>query len=180
MQDFRFVEKKKQDKRHIVITGAIGSGKSTLLRKLRGKISSKDSIPGLITWNEPGKAVYMRRIEEDESVMIGEYDPQGLSKRNRMRPVPDGFNKYGVSLLDDFINDKSEWVTIDEIGFLEGSCQPYINKLNELFEQKRVIAVVRKQDIKHINDIIQRADAFVIDMDESEYILNIPYKKLEE
>lgn len=154
-----------QDKKHIIITGAIGSGKSTLLKKLRAKMGIGDSVPGLITWNAQRKAVYMRKVGDDEPVVIGEYNPHSKSTRNRMKPVPDGFNIYGVSILDDFINDNSEWVTVDEIGFLERDCKAYIEKLMELFEQKRVIAVVRKQDIKHINDIMHRGDALIIDMD---------------
>jgi len=160
----KLVDGQIQNKRHVVITGDIGSGKSTLLKELREKMGLDDSVPGLITWNVKEKAVYMRKADDDEVVVIGEYNPHSHSERNRMQPVPDGFNKHGVSILEEFINATSEWVTIDEIGFLERDCQPYIDKLTELFERKRVMAVVRKQDIKHINDIIQRTDAYVIDL----------------
>lgn len=166
MKDFaKLVEKQIQDKKHIVITGAIGSGKSTLLKELRDKMGLGEQVPGLITWNEHRKAVCMRKAGDKEVVVIGEYNPNGLSTGNRMKPVPEGFNRYGVSVLENFIMDSSEWVTIDEIGFLECDCQPYLEKMMELFEQKRVIAVVRKQDIKHINDIVHRKDALVVDLD---------------
>lgn len=164
------IEEQIQDKKHIVITGAIGSGKTTLLKALRNKLGLDDSVPGIITWNTPGEAVYMRKAGGSECMKIGEYNPHSLSPRNRMNPVPDGFNIYGVSILEDCIKDNSEWVTIDEIGFLERDCMLYLAKVTELFEQKKVIAVVRKQDIKHINDILQREDALVIDLDSAEYI----------
>ena len=164
-----------QSKKHIIITGAIGSGKSTLLKALKDKLCLTDSAPGLITWNVPRKAVYMSKIGDAEPTLIGEFNPHSQSLRNRMRPVPDGFNIYGVSALTDFINDDSEWVTIDEIGFLESDCQPYLDKLTELFDQKRIIAVVRKQDIKHINDIINREDALVIDLDADSDINLLPH-----
>lgn len=155
-----------QDKKHIVITGSIGSGKSTLLNQLTSRLGVKEVIPGVVTWNVPGKAVYMRKVGSEESEMIGECNPNSLSKTNRMQPVLDGFNIYGISLLEKLINDDSEWITIDEIGYLESASLPYLEKLSELFEQKRVMAVVRKQDIKHINDIIQRKDSLVIDLDD--------------
>lgn len=155
-----------QGKKHIIITGAIGSGKTTLLKKLRDKMGFDNSVPALITWNEQGKGVYMRRADVDEAVMIGAFDCKSLSTRNRMKPIVDGFNIRGYAILESFINCNSKWVTIDEIGFLECDCQPYIGKLMELFENKRVMAVVRKQDIKHINDILRRDDVFVIDLDE--------------
>lgn len=166
MKDYtKLVEEQMQDKKHIVITGAIGSGKTTLLKELRDKMGLGEQVPALITWNAQKKAVYMRKAGTNESVVIGEYNPNGMQKGNRMKPVLEGFNQYGVSILEDFIKDSSEWVTIDEIGFLESECQPYLEKLMELFEQKRVIAVVRKQDIKHINDIVHRKDALVVDLD---------------
>ncbi|MCQ2527411.1 MAG: nucleoside-triphosphatase [Lachnospiraceae bacterium] len=163
MQD-RILDKMR-DKKHIVISGAIGSGKSTLLKSLRDKMGLGDNAPGLITWSVKEKAVYMCKVGSDETVVVGEYNPRSLLPRNRMQPVQDGFNINGVSMLEAMINGASEWVTIDEIGYLERDCQPYIDKLMELFERKRVIAVVRKQDIKHINDIMNRDDALVIDLD---------------
>ena len=166
MMDYtKLVEEQIQDKKHIVITGSRGSGKTTLLKALRDKMGLGEQCPGLITWNAQRKAVYMRKAGDDEMVVIGEYKLNGQPIGKRIKPVQEGFNKYGVSILDDFIRDNSEWVTIDEIGFLERDCQPYLEKMMELFEQKRVIAVVRKQDIKHINDIVHRNDALVVDLD---------------
>ena len=163
--DIKYIKEHIKDKKHIIITGAIGSGKSTLLNELRNQFEFGDCIPGLITWNDQGKAVYMRKFGEDEFVAIGECNPYGLSAEKRMQPVPNGFNVYGVSLLDMLIDDDSEWIMIDEIGFLESDCQPYLKKLFELFDKKRVMAVVRKQEIKHIHEIVHRKDAMVIDLD---------------
>lgn len=117
------------DKKHIIITGTRGSGKTTLINKLRDKYSFINSAPGLITWCEPGRAVYMREVGSEEFVMIGKYDQS--SHQKRMAPISNGFNGYGVSLLEKLIRDDSEWATIDEIGFLESSCDPYLLKLNE-------------------------------------------------
>lgn len=151
--------------RHIVITGGRGSGKTTLLNELRDKLKLADCTPGLVTWAKPGQGVFMKEIGCAESVAVGEFDPDSTAKENRMKPVPGGFDIYGVSILNKLINSDSEWVTIDEIGYLEESSASFLAKLEELFSRKRVIVVVRKQDIKHINDIIKREDAFTIDLD---------------
>lgn len=166
MKDYiNFIDEQIQNKKHIVITGAIGSGKTTLLKELRDKMGLDEEVPGLVTWNEQKKAVYMSKVGDNENVVIGEYNFNDQSTKNRMTPIPDGFNKYGVFILEDFIRDSSEWVTIDEIGYLERDCHPYLEKLMELFERKRVIAVVRKQNVKHINDIVCRKDTLVVDLD---------------
>lgn len=166
MNDYiKFIETQIQAKKHIFITGTRGSGKTTLIDELKDRFGSKDSIPGMITWCVPGEAVYMRKAGGCESVIIGKYDPHSLPPENNMKTVPDGFLVFGLSLLEELIHDASEWVLIDEIGFLEGSCQPYLKKLEELFERKRVMAVVRKQDIEHLNAILHREDALVLDLD---------------
>lgn len=133
--DILYIKEQLSIKKHIVITGPIGSGKSTLLKELRLRI-----------------------------ITIGILNPESLSVRNRMKPITEGFNTRGVSWLNDFINSDSKWVTIDEVGFLEGECPGYIEKLSELFDKKRVMAAIRKQDIKHINDILLREDVFVINL----------------
>lgn len=161
----KFIEEHIQDKKHIVITGGRGSGKTTLLNAIRDSEGPLNCAPGLVTWAEPGKAVFAKELGQEKQVTVGEFDPNSLSPENRMKPVPDGFDVYGVSVLDNLINSDSEWVTIDEIGYLEGTSPLYLRKLEELFNRKRVLAVLRKQKIKHINDIIKREDAFMIDLD---------------
>lgn len=161
----KLIEDNMRDKKHIVITGDRGSGKTTLLNEVRDKLMSTDCTPGLVTWAEPGKGVFMRGLGCVESVAVGEFDPNIKAKENRMKPVPDGFELKGVLILDNLINSDSEWVTIDEIGYLERTSPTYLKKIDELFDRKRVMAVVRKQEINHINAIIVRDDAFTIDLD---------------
>lgn len=63
------------------------------------------------------------------------------------------------------IGDSSEWVTIDEIGYLENSSYKYLEKLSEVYERKRVLVVLRKQELTHIQAILNRKDVTVIDLD---------------
>lgn len=159
------IEARIQDKRHIVITGDRGSGKTTLLTEIRDRFEPLKCAPGLVTWAEPGKAVFAKELGSTDFAMVGEFNPDSLSSENRMRPVAGGFDIYGVGVLDRLISSASEWVTIDEIGYLEGTCPVFLHKLDELFNKKRVIAVLRKQNLRHINDIMGRDDAFTIDLD---------------
>lgn len=162
-----FVEDHIQDKRHIVITGNRGSGKTTLLKALTEKRGSGNPLPGIVTWSEPGRAVYMRQTGTDDRIVIGRFNPESTTAENRMCPVQEGFEGYGIAVLDNLINDSSEWVTMDETGYLEAGCKNYLKKLDELFDKKRVIIVVRKQDMEHIHHIINRRDTMVLDLDDT-------------
>lgn len=164
MKDYiTYIENHISEKKHLIITGSRGSGKSTLLKKYIEYYG--DAIPGIITWCEPGKAVYMRASDDDSFTTIGLYSSDGASKENRMIPVQDGFTEYGVNALTRLINSKTEWMYIDEIGYLEATSKEYLAKLNEAFQRKKVMAVVRKQKLEFLRDIINQKDALVIDLD---------------
>ncbi len=152
-------------KKHIIITGSRGSGKSTLLKNILNEADFGSSIPGIITWCEKEKAVYMQRIGSADKVTVGVFNPDSTAGENRMNPVEDGFNVQGVYLLNQLIEDDSPWIYIDEIGYLESTCDKYIEKLNQAFEKKRIIAVVRKQETELLKKLISRQDALVVDLD---------------
>lgn len=166
MQDYiSLVKNQIKSKKHVIITGDRGSGKTTLLQKILCHTEIGRNSRGLVTWCEPGKAVYMKCVDSDDKVMIGIFNPDSTSKENRMRPVSQGFSEYGVLTLQHFAESNAEWISIDEIGYLESSCYTYIEKLEELFEKKRVIAVVRKQETELIKKIVSRSDVLIIDLD---------------
>lgn len=82
-----------------------------------------------------------------------------------MKAVREGFLGLGMKALRRCEDSQSEWISIDEIGFLETSCPEYCEALLSLFEKKRVIAAVRKQDILFLTALLGRKDAFIIDLD---------------
>lgn len=173
MQDYiSVINKQLQNKKHIIITGSRGSGKSTLLKEIVDKASTGNRIPGIITWCEPGKAVYMRMAGGNDNVIIGTYNNDSALKENKMRPVKSGFDEYGVIFLEQLMQDKSEWVLIDEIGYLESAADRYIKKLKLLFEKKRVLAVVRKQETELIKYIVNQKNSFIIDLDIEDVFLS--------
>ena len=148
------------DKRHIVLTGDRGAGKTTLLNKLFG-----GKLPcGITTYAIPKNGVYMHENGSDHKVTIGIYD-DNIEHKNKMRPCTDAFKTFGVELVNKLAQSDSEWVCIDEIGFLEAECHEYCNAIHSLFDKKRVVAVVRKQSLDFLQSICNRKDVFLIDLD---------------
>jgi len=160
------LQKHMQDKKHILITGDRGSGKSTLLQRLITMPGMEGHIDGLLTWCERGKAVYMGMAGTDDEIMVGRFNPDITTKENRMSPVPEGFNGYGVSALEKFMQGETAWIYIDEIGYLESACKEYTETVKRLLDKKRVIAVVRKQDTEFIQSLFRREDVYVMDLDD--------------
>ena len=148
-------------KRHLVLTGTMGIGKTTLLSKL-----FPDGLPGITTWAEPRKAVYMRDNEAAESVKIAAYDESLPGTKAKMTLLGDEMCVFGIPVLNRCIHSESDWISIDEIGFLEETCEPFKNAIRDLLAHKRVAAVVRKQDFPFLNELRSRPDVFLVDLDQ--------------
>lgn len=150
------------NKRHIIITGKRGAGKSTLLSKL----FPDSSIQGITTCAQKKEAVYLKDNSTERTVIIGLYDDSLAGDENKMQPCVDAFEEFGVATLNRLSECEDEWISIDEIGYLETACEKYCNALEELMEKKRVVAVVRKQSIPFLESLCKRKDAFIIDLDD--------------
>lgn len=148
-------------KRHLLLTGGRGSGKTTLLGFL-----CPEPLPGVTTWADPGKAVYLREESTGRETVIGRFDPTLPGLENKMQPVSRGLQTLGVDALGRCVQHPSPWVRVDEIGYLELSCPEYCQALRQLFEEKQVLAAVRKQDAPFLNELLHRQDVFVVDLDD--------------
>ena len=144
---------KASEKRHIFITGAIGAGKTTLFSQFM-------PMPCITTFAVKEEGVYLQN--EGKTVQIGIYDETIQGTEKKMRPVEEGFRE-GIRALERLAQSESEWVGIDEIGFLE--TEDYQKRLWELLEQKSVLAVVRKQELPFLTALLTREDALVVDLD---------------
>ena len=147
-------------KRHLILTGTRGSGKTTLLKSL-----FPDPLPGLTTWAEPQKGVWLRDNLSGETAQVGVFDESLPGPENRMAPVREGLLSLGVTALERYASSDHRWISIDEIGYLETQCEAYLEALRGLFEKKQVAAVVRKQELPFLAELCAREDAFVVDMD---------------
>lgn len=148
-------------KRHLILTGTRGSGKTTLLKQL-----FPDTLPGLTTWAKPKQAVYLRDNCSGETVQVGIFDANLPGPGNQMVLVQDGFTSLGVTALNQCMASDSQWVSIDEIGYLEALCESYHEALRQLLEKKQVAAVIRKQSLPFLEELCNREDAFVVDLDD--------------
>ena len=76
-----------------------------------------------------------------------------------------GFVTVGIQALGTALKGSSDWISIDEIGYLESQCPEYLNMISKLMDHKHLLAVVRKQNLSHLNHLCQREDVFLIDLD---------------
>mgnify|MGYP004514199249 CR=1 FL=1 len=147
-------------KHHLLLTGGRGSGKTTLLGFL-----CPEPLPGVTTWADPGKAVYLREESTGRETVIGLFDSTRPGAENKMQPVSRGLQTLGVDALRRCLQQSGSWVRVDEIGYLELTCPEYCQALRQLFEEKQVLAAVRKQDAIFLNELLHRQDVFVVDLD---------------
>ena len=119
----------------------------------------------MTTWAEPRQAVYLKDNLSGETVQVGAFDASLPGPGNQMALLQDGFTTLGVPALDRCLASPSPWITIDEIGYLEAQSRPYHDALRRLMEKKQVAAVIRKQDLPFLQELLHRDDAFVVDLD---------------
>ena len=78
---------------------------------------------------------------------------------------PEGFRTLGSMSLQQCAETNSEWITIDEIGYLEMECLDYCNEIRKLMNQKRLAAAVRNQYLPFLKELCHRDDVFLVDLD---------------
>lgn len=155
----RFV---RSGKRHLMITGNRGSGKSTLLEALlRDK-----NLPGLYTKAiRSGRSLRPVRVDltmmpEEDTCTIG------LPGATGGMVTTEGFDR-GTDWLKNRLSEPEEWLVIDEIGYLESGVPEYLTAIRQVLREKRLIAVLRKADLPHLEAIRRREDVCLIDLDQS-------------
>lgn len=157
-------------KKHIIITGSKGHGKSTLLHELTALLVTDNRIlPGITTYLVPEECVKLRDNLTGEEALIGEF-VEGKGHR-RVRAIENGFRLLGVKALQNAIKCHTEWASIDEIGFLESREETFKESIRELLNKKRVLCSIRKQNLDFLNELKNRQDVYVIDVD-------VRYKKI--
>lgn len=122
-------------------------------------------MPGITTWVEPRSAVYLQENRTDSSIPIGRFDETLPGPQNRMAPCPEGLERLGIPALQRCLSATEEWVTLDEIGYLECGCEAYQAAVRELMKHKRVAAVVRSQELPFLQELCSRPDGHVVRLD---------------
>lgn len=151
-------------KRHLLFTGSRGIGKTTLFSAIIARYFP-DVLPGLTSRAVPGQEVLLTDNHSKETARIGVFNPEAASDAPKMKPCSDGFLTLGIPALQRAIASDSPFISLDEIGFLESNLTEYCDVLRTAFEKKRVIGVLRKQDLPFLHELSGRDDVFLIDLD---------------
>lgn len=149
-------------RRHLLLTGRKDCGKTTRIDALAG-----DAVPGVRSFlmrdeNRAPFQVLLSDRQGNRSCVIGRRE------RDTMRPVTRALDETGTGLLRQALAASGEWVCVDEIGYLEETSPAYQRALWELFEEKRVLAALRKADNPLICRLRERTDCLVLDLDDME------------
>lgn len=149
-------------KRHLLITGSRGIGKSTLLKEILSCLGFSRDFPGFFTHAVPKTRVEIQDSFSKKSGIIGTFSS------SQMEPCLDGFLEIGIPAVLHAASisiEEAPFAVIDEIGYLEMSCQPFLDALISLFDARPVIAVIRKQSLPFLDSLKARPDVLVIDLD---------------
>ena len=149
-------------KKHLVLTGSHRVGKTTRFQAFCAYLKEHgETLPGITTYVVPGKGVMLRDNNTNAETVIGKYDVD----LKMMKPVSDGFTALGCPVLKNMLESGGEWITIDELGFLESNETTFQDAVRKVFDSKRVLAVLRKQSIPFLNELKERQDVYLVDLD---------------
>ncbi len=148
-------------KRHLLLTGSRGCGKSTRFTELQQLLHAEMGIRTKMIAHENSRHVILRENNSEKEALIGQMLPG-----RGMCPMEKGFLDLGIPALERARASSAQWVSIDELGFLESSCLPFQQAVLRCFEEKQVLAVLRKQELPFLDSLRQREDVFVLDLDE--------------
>ncbi len=149
----------KSQKKHLLITGKQKGGKTLLFNEL--KLMLSPDTHALISYKEDNYVYMSDGIHRD---IIGCKNENNTYYGQPMNVIKDGFYTIGIPFIKKAILDY-DWICIDEIGFLESEELDFQNQIKEAMDFKRVLAVLRKQDLSFLNELKDRNDVFIADLD---------------
>lgn len=156
-------------KKHLLITGSKGIGKTTLLSEI---LKDRDNYGGIITnlvfenTEHPEYLLLKDALDNDKYAVIGKINSEG----NRMIPILDGFETFGVETLKKHRKSSIDLIIFDEIGYLEASTTQYQKEIFNCFNEKEVIAIIRKESNWLIDRIKGLNDTLVVDLDDGQKV----------
>lgn len=154
----------KSNKKHLLITGSKKSGKTTILKEI---LKDKYSYGGIITYvvrddKIPPKYVVLEDINDSTNKGI-------VAVRNKkataLIPNIQTFETLGVNIFNKYIHSDVKLIVVDEVGFLENDAKEYQKKILEVLDKKTAFLVLRKDSIPFIEEIINRDDVCLFDID---------------
>lgn len=166
--------------KNILLTGESGCGKSTLINKILDTLNINYSGYRTLHYfiNGVDRGFYLHGYVETEgnfspiSVKIGE---------KRCYAITETFNFVGTEILRKSrkcIN--SDIILLDEIGVLENKAENFKREIfKTLDDDKLVLGVIKKKQSDFLEQILDREDSLVIDIEDlSNVELEEVYKKI--
>lgn len=147
-------------KRSLLLTGSKGAGKTSLCEALL----EHRALPGVrsrLCRDEAGQPhhVLLEARTGPGRVILG--------RRAGERMAPDlPALEQAAALLAAAAAAPGDWAVVDEVGYLEQASGVYQARLRELFDKKRVLAVLRKADTPLLAELRRRPDCLLVDLDE--------------
>ncbi len=158
---------KKSNKNHLIITGDRGIGKTTLVNsiiELLNTSEDKKSISGIITRLDIDDLGNKKIILK--STLQGDWIDMAVFENGELIVDKHAWDIVAVKYLSEVIESKAEIVFIDEIGFVELEFESYLNQIIKAFDNKHVIAVLRKMDSDFHIGLKSRDDVYVVDVED--------------
>lgn len=97
----------------------------------------------------------------------------GRRRAGGMEPKKQALDTVAVELVEEILQAPEEWAVVDEIGFLEEASPAYQDILLQLFDKKRVLGAIRKEELPFLNRLRARGDCLVLDLDELDWVPKI-------
>ena len=161
IEDLQNLKNHKKTK-HIVITGSKQIGKSTLAKRYL-EYSGADYAGYRTKCTEVTDAGPVYALED---IKTGENTPISAYLNGRIVGIKSAFDDFGAKVILNAVNSDLPVLLFDEIGRFERDSEPFLSALDMAFQSgKRIIAVLKKEELPHIVRIRERADICLLDLD---------------
>lgn len=152
----------------IFLTGSINSGKSHMITSLQKELQFP--VCGFLTLpfykNGKREGFYMHSLVPVENNDI----PFAIQQVNNCKVIPNIFNVFGFTVLRESLKYSNHVMILDEIGRLEKEEMIFLEQLKEVIEKHRfIIGVLKKTTLQYIQEIQNRKDVIVYDLDKESY-----------